>query len=85
MTALEEYEKLASGKGPDADPDDIFDYADAAIAGLQAERDVVLREAIRYFYGNHNICDDDPCDACEHWVRDFPRMVAAQIKEAGKQ
>ena len=35
MSALEEYEKLASGKGPDVDPDDIFDYADAAIGSLK--------------------------------------------------
>jgi hypothetical protein len=53
------------------------------IAELEAEvaqRDMVLREAIRYFYGSHNIGDDEVCAACEHWVDDFPRMVDAMLK-----
>ena len=50
-----------------------------------AQSRVVLREAIRYFYGGHNIGDGEVCAACEHWVDDFPRMVDAMLKARAEE
>ena len=64
MTALDEYEKLASGKGPDVDPDDIFDYADAAIESLKCCGNCVHLDWVH---------DDDEVYWCCHADRTFRR------------
>jgi hypothetical protein len=50
-----EYEKLASGVGPAADPDDIFDYADGAVveAYKRLERQARMLDAAWAIIDSH--------------------------------
>ena len=40
---------------------------------LGADRELLL--AIRFFYGNHQLNDEEQCESCAHWVEDFRRMI----------